>query len=55
MREFADDPKHFGSRVNSGELIRYLRRAPSIIGFVEHGPNGFAQRLGRRLVGRKIP
>ena len=55
MGQLANDPKHFGLRVDTGELASYRRRAPTIIGLVEHGPNGFAQRLGRRLVGRKIP
>src|ERR1700730_3577912 len=54
MRELADDPKHFGSRVDTGELAGHQRRAPTIIGFVEHGPNGFAQRLWRWLVAGKI-
>src|ERR1700736_6526409 len=54
MRELADDPKHFGSRVDTGELAGHQRRALTIIGFVEHGPNGFAQRLWRWLVAGKI-
>src|SRR4030088_3251097 len=54
MRELANNPKHFGSCVDSGELASYQRRAPTIIGFVEHGPNGFAQRLWRWLVSGKV-
>src|ERR1700694_4150826 len=54
MGQLANDPKHFGLRVDTGELASYRRRAPTIIGLVEHGPNGFAQRLWRWLVARKI-
>src|ERR1700682_3909023 len=54
MRQLANDPKHFRLRVDTGELASYLRCAPTIIGLVEHGPNGFAQRLWRWLAARKI-
>src|ERR1700737_993913 len=54
MGQLANDPKHFGLRVDAGELASYRRCAPTIIGLVEHGPNGFAQRLWRGLVARKI-
>src|SRR3982074_582247 len=54
MGQLANDPKHFGLRVDTGELASYRRRAQTIIGLVEHGPNGFAQRLWRWLVARKI-
>src|ERR1700730_18133379 len=53
MGQLANDPKHFGLRVDTGELASYRRRAPTIIGLVDHGPNGFAQRLWRWLVARK--
>src|SRR5712664_4522354 len=54
MGQLANYPKHFGLRVDTGELASYRRRAPTIIGLVEHGANGFAQRLWRWLVARKI-
>src|ERR1700726_1407277 len=54
MGQLANDPKHFRLRVDTGALASYRRCAPTIGGFVEHGPNGFAQRLWRWLVARKI-
>jgi hypothetical protein len=54
MRDLVEDPKDFGPRVDSTELVSNRRRMPTICRTLEHGSNGFAQRLGRRFVGRKI-
>ena len=54
MRESADDPKDFGPCVDPIELVSQYRRARTIMRLFEHGPNGFAQRLRRRLVGCEI-
>jgi len=54
MRDLVDDPEDFGSCVDPVELLSHQRRVQTIIRVVEHGSNGFAQRLRGGLVSRKI-
>jgi hypothetical protein len=48
MRELADDPKNFSSRVDPAEFVSHQRRPPAIGRAIEYGADGFAQRLQAR-------
>jgi hypothetical protein len=49
-----DDREDFRPRVDSSEFVSYRRHAQTIGRALEHGSNGFVQRLGRWFVGPKI-
>src|ERR1700733_8165851 len=54
MRDLCQDPKDFGSRIDSAEFLSHSRRPRAIAWLLQHFPDSSAQSFRRRLIGREI-